>query len=208
MRPDRSNFIARLLGIIVNMPPRPKTRFAPPLALVAALVAGCQEPTEIIPVAPPGLELTRVPAVPVTEAQALGEQPAVEARQNRVDLNDKGAPSTPVGKPVTLPSGLTYETLVEGTGAIARRGNGVEIEYTGKLDNGTVFDSSRGKAAYKTTLGSGQVIPGWDQGIPGMLVGERRKLIIPAALAYGAEGRPGIPGGATLTFEVELMSVN
>ena len=176
--------------------------------LLAGLGLGCNEPTEIIPVAPPGVDLVRVPAVPVTEAEALGERPGVEAQQNKVDLNDKGAPPTPIGQPVTLPSGLIYETLQEGTGTIAHRGNRIEMHYTGSLADGTVFDSKQGKDTFSRTIGVAQVIPGWDQGVPGMKVGERRKLTIPPALGYGERGTAGIPGGATLTFEVELLKVN
>ena len=192
------------------MPLRWKALVGPATMLVAAVVvAGCQEPKEIIPVAPPGLEFPRKPTVPQAVAVALGEVPGVEPRQAKVDANDKGSPPTPIGKPVTTASGLTYETLKEGTGAVAGRGQGISIHYTGTLENGTVFDSSRGKEPFSTAIGVGRVIPGWDEGVPGMKVGERRKLTIPANLGYGQEGSPPkIPGGATLIFDVELVGVN
>jgi len=191
------------------MPLRWKTRFGRATLLASAVLAcGCQEPQEIVPVAPPGLELARVPTVPQPEAVALGEQPGVEARQNKVDLNDKGAPPTPIGQPTTTASGLIYETLKEGTGAVAHRGQEIKMHYTGTLQDGTVFDSSRSGDPFETTIGVNQVIAGWDQGVPGMLVGERRKLTIPPTLGYGANGSPPkIPGGATLTFDVELMGI-
>lgn len=101
-----------------------------------------------------------------------------------------------------------------GTGAEAVAGKNVSVNYTGTLTDGTVFDSnviaSFGHVEpFTFTLGAGQVIEGWDKGVAGMKVGGKRKLIIPSTLAYGDGGVPGaIPGGATLIFEVELLSVN
>ncbi|KAK8588460.1 hypothetical protein V6N13_087383 [Hibiscus sabdariffa] len=92
----------------------------------------------------------------------------------------------------------------------AHKGDRVKVHYRGKLIDGTVFDSSfeRGDPI-EFELGSGQVIKGWDQGLLGMCVGEKRKLKIPAKLGYGEQGSPPtIPGGATLIFETELVSVN
>ncbi|KAL4355362.1 hypothetical protein GQ457_06G028100 [Hibiscus cannabinus] len=92
----------------------------------------------------------------------------------------------------------------------AHKGDRVKVHYRGKLIDGTVFDSSfeRGDPI-EFELGSGQVIKGWDQGLLGMCVEERRKLKIPAKLGYGEQGSPPtIPGGATLIFETELVSVN
>ncbi len=191
------------------MPPRWKTRFGSATMLASAvLLAGCQEPKEIVPVAPPGLETARIPTEKQPEAVALGEVPGVQARQTTVDPNDKGAPPTPIGKPTTTATGLTYETLKAGTGAVARKGQEIEMHYTGRLEDGTVFDSAEGAKKFPVQIGVGQVIAGWDQGVPGMLVGERRKLTIPATLGYGARGSPPtIPGGATLIFEVELIGV-
>jgi len=88
-------------------------------------------------------------------------------------------------------------------------GDTLKIHYTGKLEDGTEFDSSvpRGQP-FSFKLGSGQVIKGWDQGLVGMCVGEKRKLKIPSALGYGARGSPPkIPGGATLVFETELIAI-
>lgn len=93
---------------------------------------------------------------------------------------------------------------------LAHKGDRVKVHYRGKLTDGTVFDSSfeRGDPI-EFELGSGQVIKGWDQGLLGMCVGEKRKLKIPAKLGYGAQGSPPtIPGGATLIFDTELVSVN
>jgi len=102
----------------------------------------------------------------------------------------------------------TDETV--GTGAIAESGDTVTVDYVGSLTDGTVFDASanHGSSGFTFTLGAGQVIPGWDQGIVGMKVGGKRQLVIPASLAYGAQGVPGvIPADATLVFEVTLRSV-
>ena len=106
---------------------------------------------------------------------------------------------------------LQIEALEVGTGATAEPGKHVTVHYTGWLaDGGKKFDSShdRGKP-FTFLLGGGDVIKGWDQGVAGMKVGGKRKLVIPAALGYGDRGAGGvIPPGATLIFEVELLKVN
>src|SRR3954454_1481926 len=104
---------------------------------------------------------------------------------------------------------LKTEDLKEGTGAEAAKGDAVEVHYTGWLTDGTKFDSSKDHGRpFGFTLGAGQVIKGWDQGVQGMKVGGVRKLTIPAGLAYGSRGAGGvIPPNATLVFEVELLGV-
>ena len=104
---------------------------------------------------------------------------------------------------------LQIEDLQVGTGVEAKAGNKVSVHYTGTLTDGSKFDSSkdRGKP-FDFTLGQGQVIKGWDQGVAGMKVGGSRKLTIPPDLGYGASGAGGvIPPNATLVFEVELLDV-
>jgi len=118
---------------------------------------------------------------------------------------------------VTLPDGLKFIELKVGTGDAAKKGENVTMQYTGWLSTGgTPFDTSRqpGRTAFTVQIGVGQVIPGWDEGIPGMKVGGKRKLIIPPALGYGPQGQTDpntgaviIPGNATLIFVVELMAV-
>jgi FKBP-type peptidyl-prolyl cis-trans isomerase FkpA len=109
--------------------------------------------------------------------------------------------------PAANSGGLVVQDEVVGTGVEAQAGDLVTVNYTGKLDNGTVFDTSVGRAPFQFTLGAGQVIPGWDQGVAGMKVGGKRVLIIPPSLAYGSQAVGPIPANSTLTFEVELLGV-
>jgi FKBP-type peptidyl-prolyl cis-trans isomerase len=107
------------------------------------------------------------------------------------------------------PTGLRYQSLTQGQGEEATAGKTVSVHYTGWLPNGEKFDSSRDRnQPFEFTLGAGQVIAGWDEGVAGMKVGGRRKLVIPPDLAYGTAGAPpDIPPGATLVFDVELLDV-
>ncbi len=102
---------------------------------------------------------------------------------------------------------LVVQDEVVGTGKAAEVGDKLKVHYTGSLEDGTVFDTSVGGTPYTFTLGGGEVIPGWDQGLQGMQVGGKRLLIIPADLAYGPSGYGPIPPNATLTFEVELVDI-
>ncbi|MCX6726997.1 MAG: FKBP-type peptidyl-prolyl cis-trans isomerase [Candidatus Shapirobacteria bacterium] len=104
---------------------------------------------------------------------------------------------------------LKIEDLVIGTGAEVKSGDTIEMNYVGTLVDGTKFDSSYDRGVpFETQIGVGQVIKGWDQGVPGMKVGGKRRLLIPSALAYGAQGAGGvIPPNADLIFEVELVSI-
>ena len=104
-------------------------------------------------------------------------------------------------------AGLIVQDEVIGTGAEATAGSLVSVQYTGKLENGTVFDTSAGKAPIQFPLGQGYVIPGWELGITGMKVGGKRLLIIPPDMAYGDKDNGPIPANSTLIFEVELVGV-
>lgn len=107
-------------------------------------------------------------------------------------------------------SGLKYEDLIEGNGAEANAGQMVTVHYTGWLENGQKFDSSKDRNdPFRFKLGAGQVIRGWDEGVAGMKIGGTRKLTIPANLGYGSRGAGGvIPPNATLIFDVELLALN
>ncbi|HEY9798472.1 MAG TPA: FKBP-type peptidyl-prolyl cis-trans isomerase [Leptolyngbyaceae cyanobacterium] len=111
---------------------------------------------------------------------------------------------------VTTPSGLKYVEINEGNGATPKTGQTVVVHYTGTLEDGTKFDSSRDRnQPFSFKLGVGQVIKGWDEGLSTMKVGGRRQLIIPPELGYGARGAGGvIPPNAKLIFDVELLRIS
>ena len=120
-----------------------------------------------------------------------------------MDNAEKQAPA------VTTASGLQYIEITEGTGELPVKGQTVSVHYTGTLESGKKFDSSRDRnQAFEFQIGEGQVIKGWDEGLSTMKVGGRRKLIIPAELGYGARGAGGvIPPNAVLVFDVELLKI-
>lgn len=104
---------------------------------------------------------------------------------------------------------LQIEDIIVGTGAVAKTGDTVVMNYLGTLQNGQKFDSSYDRnQPFEIQIGVGQVIKGWDEGVPGMKIGGKRKLIIPPDMAYGAQGAGDIiPPNATLIFEVELLDI-
>jgi FKBP-type peptidyl-prolyl cis-trans isomerase len=113
------------------------------------------------------------------------------------------------GDEVTTPSGLKYTDEVVGNGTEAQAGKTAVVHYTGWLTDGKKFDSSKDRGQpFSFPLGGGRVIKGWDEGVVGMKVGGKRKLVIPPNLGYGAQGAGGvIPPNATLVFEVELLDL-
>jgi len=116
----------------------------------------------------------------------------------------------PADKVIKTESGLQYVELKKGEGSSAKEGDVVEVHYTGSLKDGKVFDSTLDRnQPFTFDLGTGKVIKGFDEGIAGMKVGGKRKLIIPAKLAYGERGAGNlVPPNAELTFEVELLKIN
>jgi peptidylprolyl isomerase len=124
-------------------------------------------------------------------------------------LTPQTSESKTMSEIVTTPSGLKYEVITAGTGAIPKAGQTVVVHYTGTLDDGTKFDSSRDRnEPFQFKLGAGQVIKGWDEGLATMKVGDRRNLILPPELGYGSRGAGGaIPPNATLIFDVELLGI-
>lgn len=117
--------------------------------------------------------------------------------------------SSSVSISATKQTSLETTILKEGTGdKVVKIGDTIDINYLGTLENGKKFDSSYDRGTpFSTQIGVGRVIPGWDQGVIGMKVGEKRKLVIPPALGYGSAGQGSIPPNSTLIFEVELMGI-
>ena len=135
---------------------------------------------------------------------AAGVAGAVPSAAAGADDFNAGAGITPV----KYPDGLQFIDVKAGTGAQVQKNDQVSVHYTGWLSNGQKFDSSRDRGQpFDVTIGQGQVIKGWDEGVPGMKVGGVRKLIIPPDLGYGPQGQPPtIPANATLVFLVEVVA--
>ncbi len=162
-------------------------------------------------------------AFPGIACSSLTEPPAPEPMATETAttaaLSASAAPShsaaTPTPPPAPTASAapatnekVTTTTLKRGKGAAAKAGDKVSVHYVGTLADGNKFDSSRDRdKPFDFVLGQGQVIKGWEEGVSGMKVGEKRRLVIPPSLAYGPQGRPGIPPNSTLTFEVELLAI-
>ena len=109
----------------------------------------------------------------------------------------------------TMNNGLVIEDLKIGDGQEVEKFNIVTVNYTGLLEDGTKFDSSLnpGRTPFRFTVGAGQVIKGWDEGLMGMKIGGKRKLTIPPDLGYGSRDNGPIPANSTLTFEIDLLTI-
>ncbi len=154
-----------------------------------------------------------------SSSSSIGVGQEDTAAEKLAKSSEAPTPTTPTSGPlatepkVTVPTGpppskLVTKEVITGTGAEAKAGNTVTVNYVGALySNGTVFDASwKRKEPFSFALGQGQVIPGWEKGVPGMKVGGRRELIIPPAEAYGAKGSPPkIPPNETLVFMIDLL---
>ncbi len=133
-------------------------------------------------------------------------KPATE--NNTMPNNQANQQTSPPASVEPTQGGLQITDETVGTGAEATNGATLTMNYIGTLTDGTKFDSSYDRnQPFNFTLGAGQVIPGWDQGIAGMKVGGKRKLIIPPSLGYGSQAAGSIPPNSTLIFEVELLDV-
>jgi FK506-binding nuclear protein len=121
------------------------------------------------------------------------------------EKSEKSSATTSVG--VKEVQGVTVDDRKVGSGPAAKKGSRVEMRYIGKLDNGKVFDSNKAGKPFGFKLGAGEVIKGWDIGVAGIQVGGERRLVIPANLAYGSKGVPGIPKNSKLTFDIKCLSI-
>lgn len=146
-------------------------------------------------------------AVAVPQSANLSESLAQASNSTTTDATDLMNEESP--NLVTTASGLKYIDRVEGTGATPQTGQTVVVHYTGTLENGRKFDSSRDRnQPFSFPIGRGRVIKGWDEGLSTMKIGGQRQLIIPPDLGYGARGAGGvIPPNATLIFDVELLDI-
>ena len=156
---------------------------------------------------------TEAIAAPISQSSTVNSQPNSQPQTTSTDNTaqeiSKKMTTENTEKIITTPSGLKYLDRVVGTGASPKTGQTVTVHYTGTLENGTQFDSSRDRnQPFSFKIGVGQVIKGWDEGVLTMKVGGDRKLIIPSDLGYGARGAGGaIPPNATLIFDVELLGI-
>jgi peptidylprolyl isomerase len=165
--------------------------------------------------AAPAVEMpTTTPKPAVATGSAGTSQPAASGTSPQYKGMAAAAQPTMVvaeqaGQSITTATGLKIDILEIGTGAQALPGHVVVVNYKGTLQDGTVFDSTDSHGPFSFPLGAHRVIKGWDEGVAGMKIGEKRKLTIPPDLGYGANGTPGgpIPPQATLTFEVVLLDV-
>lgn len=151
----------------------------------------------------------KVPSAVSVETVSLEAPDRMEMENLVAQAPSMGEETVSQEEVMTTDSGLQYVKLVEGDGAQPQKGQRVVVHYTGTLEDGTQFDSSRDRGRpFDFKLGVGQVIKGWDEGVGMMRVGDRWKLIIPSELGYGARGAGGvIPPNATLIFDVELLRI-
>lgn len=180
--------------------------------LLAFAAAGCGAPPQIVPAVPPGAEVREMPPSDLVAepATAVGESISAAKKENIAKLESLDPAAPP---PITVDEAKTQGLVIEsdggGKGEGAQVGKSVSVHYTGKLKDGTVFDSSIQRGVpFTFFLGRGQVIKGWDAGLQGMKVGEKRKLTIPPGLAYGDRGQGKIPPNSTLTFDVEMIALD
>jgi FKBP-type peptidyl-prolyl cis-trans isomerase len=166
------------------------------ISIVVAVVAtiGCAGSTSsvsTVPVSTPSVSTTSA-APPKSEVELVTFAPSLGINLDSMTKR---------------PSGLYLKNLVIGTGAIATRGRSAVVRYAGYLPSGTLFEGGDASAEITVALGSNATIRGWEEGLPGMRVGGKRRLIIPPSLGYGAKGSGPIPPNSVLIFDMELIAV-
>ncbi len=181
------------------------------IGLTVTALLGCEDPGPIVPVAPPGANIPRE-SPDAEPAAAVGEMaaPALKDSSPAVSTVEyTPAPPTKAGETKTTPHGIVYETIREVTGPELKPGQTIRVQYEGKLKTGEVFDTTKTRKQPKLfTLTAKDLIKGWIEGLPGMRVGEIRRMTVPPELGYGKEGQPPmIPPNAPLVFEVELIDI-
>lgn len=133
---------------------------------------------------------------------------AAQTKKTTTAVPHPAGPTKVTGEGTKTPSGLQYWDIKVGTGQEAKKGDHVQVHYTGWLTSGKKFDSSVGGKPFEFRIGNGDVIKGWEEGVTGMKVGGKRQLKIPPDLAYGKDGYPGaIPPNATLIFDIQLIGI-
>lgn len=177
---------------------RPKALGALGAVALALALAGCSSSMSSSPT-------TTAASTPTTTKIAIGSIPA----QDRSPVGTSGTAPTVVVPSGTAPTSLESADLIKGTGATAKPGDTVTVQYVlATYSSGKVIQSSWTSQPFSFVLGEGQVIPGWDAGVAGMQVGGRRQLIIPPAEGYGAQSPgPGIAANDTLVFVVDLLKI-
>ena len=142
----------------------------------------------------------------VVEPPIVAASPTAQSEET-VTVTDEGPPPV-AGEPTFSETGLGIIDIETGTGETPEAGQTLAVHYTGWLSDGTKFDSSLDRGSpFEFALGQGRVISGWDEGVATMKVGGKRRLIIPAELAYGEQERSGIPPNSELTFDIELLEI-
>lgn len=169
------------------------------LAIVTTVVMNIKRKNP--PVQEKGIPLTPYPSITFLPSASSSASPIPTLLLS--PTNSQVTP-VPTYEPVTE---LKIEDIKIGTGTEVKSGNTIVVHYTGRLVNGTVFDSSVGGQPFITKIGVGQVIEGWEKGLLGMKVGGMRRLLIPPDLGYGSQGTGSIPPNATLIFDIELLEV-
>ena len=133
---------------------------------------------------------------------------AAQTKKTTTAAPHPAGPTKVTGEGTKTASGLQYWDIKVGTGQEAKKGDHVQVHYTGWLTSGKKFDSSVGGKPFEFRIGNGDVIKGWEEGVTGMKVGGKRQLKIPPDLAYGKDGYPGaIPPNATLIFDIQLIGI-